>query len=104
MQGLARELERQGLRDNFLTDSRHRSEHLCYHYMLLASEFQIREHLTYQNPYMEQQFPLGQFPQTVLPFEAPQVPSVVVALGFGGVVPLTGPIMGSAEVVVGGWP
>lgn len=59
---------------------------------------------TYQNPYIEQQFPKGQFPQTVLPFEAPQVPSVVVALGFGGVVPVTGPIMGSEPAVVAAAP
>lgn len=59
--------------------------------------------ITYQNPYMEQQFPFGQLPQTVLPFEAPQVPSVVVASAFGGVVAVTGAITGSAVVVAAGW-
>jgi hypothetical protein len=35
-----------------------------------------------QKPYMEQQLPCGQFPQTVPPFAAPQVPFVVTgALG-----------------------
>jgi hypothetical protein len=30
--------------------------------------------VSYQNPYILQQLPFGQFPQTVLPFAAPQVP------------------------------
>jgi hypothetical protein len=51
---------------------------------------------------MLQQFPLGQLPQTVLPFEAPQVPSVVVASRFGGVVSETGVMTGSAVVAAGG--
>lgn len=53
---------------------------------------------------MEQQLPFGQLPQTVLPFEGPHVPSVVAAPGFGGVVPETGAITGSALVVASGWP
>lgn len=58
--------------------------------------------LAYQNPYIEQQFPFGQFPQTVLPFEVPQVPSVVtaaVAVDSGAMVVLTGPMTGSPVVV-----
>jgi len=61
--------------------------------------------LAYQNPYMEQQFPFGQLPQTVLLFEVPQLPSVVttpVAVVPGAVVVDTGPITGSAGVEVGG--
>ena len=33
--------------------------------------------MAYQKPYMEQQFPLGQLPHTVPPFEEPHVPFVV---------------------------
>ena len=32
---------------------------------------------SYLHPYMEQHGPCGQLPHTVLPFEEPQVPSVV---------------------------
>lgn len=56
---------------------------------------------SYQNPYMEQQFPLGQFPQTVLPFEVPHVPSVVTAaveVAPGAMVDVTGPMTGSPVV------
>jgi len=54
---------------------------------------------------MEQQFPFGQFPQTVLPFEVPQVPSVVtaaVAVDSGAIEVFTGPMTGSAVVEDGG--
>lgn len=57
--------------------------------------------VTYQNPYIEQQFPLGQSPQIVLPFDAPQVPSVVtveVAVLAGGIVAPTPPMTGSPVV------
>lgn len=57
---------------------------------------------TYQNPYIEQQFPLGQFPHTVSLFEPPHVPSVVtraVAVASGVIEVLTGPITGSPDVV-----
>jgi len=53
---------------------------------------------------MEQQFPFGQLPQTVLPFEVPQVPSVVttaVAVAPGDIDVCTGRITGSAGVEVG---
>jgi hypothetical protein len=49
---------------------------------------------TYQKPYMEQQFPFGQFPQTVLPFPAPQVPSVVTA-------PVAAPAAAEVEAMTG---
>jgi hypothetical protein len=55
---------------------------------------------TYQKPYMEQQFPFGQLPQTVPLFEVPQVPSVVaaaVAATWGGRVDVTWPRTGSWE-------
>jgi len=55
---------------------------------------------------MEQQFPLGQLPQTLLPLLAPQVPSVVgapVAATPAGIVVDIPPITGSA-VVLGGAP
>ena len=55
-----------------------------------------------QNPYIEQQFPFGQFPQAVPPLEAPQVPSAVacvVETDPGATVEDTGAIMGSALVV-----
>lgn len=61
--------------------------------------------LAYQNPYMEQQFPFGQLPQTVLPFEVPQLPSVVataVEVVPGAIDVDTGPITGSAAVEVAG--
>lgn len=54
-----------------------------------------------QNPYIEQQFPLSQFPQTVSPFELPHVPSVVVAVAAEeAAVVVTGTMTGSWEVVV----
>jgi hypothetical protein len=37
-----------------------------------------RREMSYQNPYILQQLPFGQFPQTVLPFPAPQVPKIQV--------------------------
>jgi hypothetical protein len=54
---------------------------------------------------MEQQFPFGQLPQTVLPFEVPQVPSVVTAAAAvvsGAMDVFTEPITGSAVVDDGG--
>jgi len=33
--------------------------------------------VSYQNPYILQQLPFGQFPQTVFPFPAPQVPELI---------------------------
>lgn len=36
--------------------------------------------MSYQNPYILQQLPFGQFPQTVLPFAAPQVPEFQIIL------------------------
>jgi len=51
---------------------------------------------------MEQQFPFGQSPQTVPPYELPQVPFVVtgaVAVDSGGAVDETGTITGSPDVV-----
>lgn len=39
----------------------------------------VKDQDTYQNPYIEQQLPFFQSPQTVLPLEEPQVPSVVTA-------------------------
>jgi hypothetical protein len=53
---------------------------------------------------MEQQFSFGKLPQTVPPFEDPQVPSVVtgaVAADPGAAVAVTGAITGSPVVVVG---
>jgi hypothetical protein len=63
------------------------------------------EELSYQNPYMEQQFPFGQFPQTVFPLDVPQEPSVVtaaVAVALGCSVLVTGAITGSPVVVEDG--
>jgi len=50
---------------------------------------------------MEQQLPFGQFPQTVLPLDAPQVPSVVTA---PAPPPPTGAMTGSPVVAAGGAP
>ena len=58
-----------------------------------------------QNPYMEQQEPCAQLPHTVLPFVAPQLPSVVTLLVEAGfeVETVDGlPRTGSPEVVVEG--
>lgn len=55
----------------------------------------------YQNPYMEQQFPFGQSPQTVPPLVTPHDPSVVTGalLAAAGVsVVVTGAITGSCVV------
>jgi hypothetical protein len=55
-----------------------------------------------QYPYIEQQLPFGQLPQTVPPFEEPQVPSVVtteVAVEDAGAVVVTAPMTGSPVVV-----
>jgi hypothetical protein len=54
---------------------------------------------SYQNPYIEQQLPFFQLPQTVPPFELPHVPSVVT----GAAVPVgaevdAGRITGSCVV------
>jgi hypothetical protein len=57
---------------------------------------------SHQNPYMEQQFPFGQCPQTVLPFPTPHVPSVVtgaVATASAGIVVDIAMITGSAVVL-----
>ena len=48
------------------------------------------KHDCIHTPYMEQQLPCGQLPQTVLPLPAPHVPSVV-----------TFPVGAAAEVEVG---
>lgn len=54
-----------------------------------------------QKPYIEQQFPFGQFPQTVPPLELPHVPSVVVgAAALAETVVLTGVMTGSWVEVV----
>lgn len=57
--------------------------------------------LAYQNPYIEQQPPLSQFPHTVLPLSAPQEPSVVTAAvdcAPDSMVPVGLPITGSPVV------
>ena len=60
-----------------------------------------------QNPYMEQQEPCGQLPQTVPAFAAPHVPSLVTTLVLGALVvgvPRTGSWVddgAGARVVVG---
>ena len=54
---------------------------------------------------MEQQFPLGQLPHMVPPFEEPHVPSVVafaVDVDSGGAVDETGLTTGSPVVAAGG--
>ena len=54
---------------------------------------------------MEQQFPFGQFPQTVFLLPVPQVPSVVTAavdVAPGAIVDVAGAMTGSPEVVVPG--
>jgi hypothetical protein len=54
-----------------------------------------------QYPYIEQQLPNAQFPHTVLPFDAPHVPSVVacpVAAAESATV-VAGLMIGSSEVV-----
>lgn len=53
-----------------------------------------------QNPYIEQQFPAAQAPQTVPPLELPHEPSVVVGADAAIVVVLTGAMTGSWEEVV----
>ena len=58
--------------------------------------------ITWRNlptPYMEQQLPCGQLPQTVSPFPAPQLPSVVTE-PVGAAALLVGvPSTGSCELV-----
>lgn len=79
------------------------SVHLSFRYDLSDKAF-VKTWCTDQNPYMEQQFPFGQFPQTVSPFDVPQVPSIVtraVAIASGAMEVLTGPITGSPVVVAG---
>ena len=59
--------------------------------------------LAYQNPYMEQQFPFGQLPQTVPPLETPHDPSVVTGALLAAAaarVEVTGAITGSCVVDV----
>lgn len=48
-----------------------------------------------QNPYIEQQFPAAQAPQTVPPLELPHEPSVVVGADAATDVVLTGAMTGS---------